>query len=87
MKKLVAIREVSKDRIKVLDGTGGLYQMELIPAGLAGVMSGLALADAMNLVFRLRVANRAEEAFQLYEKFLPFIVFGLQNFELWLLSN
>jgi 2-keto-3-deoxy-L-arabinonate dehydratase len=84
MKKLVAIREVSKDRIKVLDGTGGLYQMELIPAGLAGVMSGLALADALNVVFRLRAANRSEEAFQLYEKFLPFLVFGLQNFELWL---
>jgi dihydrodipicolinate synthase/N-acetylneuraminate lyase len=84
MKKLVAIREVSKDRIKVLDGTGGLYQMELIPTGLAGVMSGLALADALNVVFRLRAANRSEEAFQLYEKFLPFLVFGLQNFELWL---
>ena len=84
MTKLVAIREVSKDRIKVLDGTGGLYLMELIPAGLAGVMSGLALADALNVVFRLRAANRSEEAFQLYEKLLPFIVFGWQNFELWL---
>ena len=80
--KLIAIREVSKDRIKVLDGTGGLYLMDLIPAGLAGVMSGLALADALNVVFRLRAANRADEAFQLYEKLLPFIVFSWQNFRI-----
>jgi 2-keto-3-deoxy-L-arabinonate dehydratase len=82
MTKLVAIREVCQDRIKVLDGTGGLYLLELIPAGLAGVMSGLGYADALNIVFKLRAANRYEDASQLYEKLLPLIVFGAQNFEL-----
>jgi len=82
MTKLIAIREASQDRIKVLDGTGGLYLLELIPAGLIGVMSGLGLADALNLVFKLRTANKCQDAFQLYEKLLPLIVFGAQNFEL-----
>jgi len=82
--KIVAIRAALKDKIKVLDGMAGLYLMELVPAGIVGVMSGLAIADALNVVFRLRAANRSEEAFELYEKLLPFIVFGLQNFELWL---
>lgn len=82
--KIVSIRAAVKDRIKVLDGMAGLYLMELIPAGIVGVMSGLAIADALNLVFKLRAANQSEEAFRLYEKVLPFIVFGLQNFELWL---
>jgi len=82
MTKLIAIREASQDRIKVLDGTGGLYLLELIPAGLFGVMSGLGLADALNLVFKLRTANKCQDAFQLYEKLLPLIVFGAQNFEL-----
>jgi 2-keto-3-deoxy-L-arabinonate dehydratase len=82
--KIVAIRGALKDRIKVLDGMAGLYLMELVPAGIAGVMSGLGIADALNVVFKLRVANRSEEAYKLYEKLLPFIVFGLQNFELWL---
>ena len=82
MTKLVAIREASQDRIKVLDGTGGLYLLELIPAGLAGVMSGLGYADALNVVFKLRADNRYQDASQLYEKLLPLIVFGAQNFEL-----
>ena len=82
--KIVAIRAAVKDRIKVLDGMAGLYLMELIPAGIVGVMSGLAIADALKVVFELRAANKSEEAFNLYQKLLPFIVFGLQNFELWL---
>jgi 4-hydroxy-tetrahydrodipicolinate synthase len=82
--KLRAIREATGDRIGVLDGTGGLYLLELIPAGLCGVMPGLALADALDVVFGRRAANKPGEAFQLYEKLLPRIVFGLQNFELWL---
>jgi 2-keto-3-deoxy-L-arabinonate dehydratase len=82
--KILAIRAAAKDKIKVLEGMAGLYLMELIPAGIVGVMSGLAIADALNVVFRLRAGNRSEEAFEFYEKLLPFIVFGLQNFELWL---
>lgn len=82
--KIVAIREAMKDRVSVLDGMAGLYLMELIPAGIAGVMSGLAIADALDHVFSLRSKNRSDEAFGLYGQLLPFIVFGLQNFELWL---
>ena len=82
--KIGAIREAVKDRVKVLEGMAGLYVMELVPAGIVGVMSGLAVADALNVVFRLRAANKTDEAFVIYEKLLPFIVFGLQNFELWL---
>jgi 2-keto-3-deoxy-L-arabinonate dehydratase len=81
--KLKAIRETTDGKIGVLDGTGGLYLMELIPDGLCGVMPGLALADGVDLVFRRRATNKSAEAFQLYEKLLPRIVFGLQNFELW----
>jgi 4-hydroxy-tetrahydrodipicolinate synthase len=82
--KLKAIQETTDGKIGVLDGTGGLYLMELIPDGLCGVMPGLALADGVDLVFRWRAANKSAEAFQLYEKLLPRIVFGMQNFELWL---
>ena len=82
--KLVAIRAAVKDRVRILEGMAGLYMMELIPAGIVGVMPGLAVADALNVVFRLRAADKSDEAFAIYEKLLPFIVFGLQNFELWL---
>jgi dihydrodipicolinate synthase/N-acetylneuraminate lyase len=82
--KLVAIREATQGWIKVLDGTGGLYLMELIPAGLSGIMPGMGMADGLNSIFALRAANKSEEAFQLYGKLLPYIVFAAQNFELWL---
>jgi 4-hydroxy-tetrahydrodipicolinate synthase len=58
--------------------------MELIPAGLSGIMPGMGMADGLNSIFKLRAANKSEEAFQLYGKLLPFIVFAIQNFELWL---
>lgn len=83
-KKVTAIRDTTKDQIGILEGWGGLYMMELIPAGICGVMPGLALADALNLVFGLRKANHSAKAFQLFEKLLPQIVFALQNFELFL---
>ena len=70
--------------VSVLDGVAGLYLMELVPAGIAGVMSGMAIADALDVVFSLRSTNRSDEAFELYGQLLPFIDFGLQNFELWL---
>jgi 4-hydroxy-tetrahydrodipicolinate synthase len=82
--KVSAIREATKDEIGILEGWGGLYMMELIPAGICGVMPGLAIADILNRAFDLRKANKIAEAFQLYEKVLPQIVFSLQNLELFL---
>jgi 2-keto-3-deoxy-L-arabinonate dehydratase len=82
--KVVAIRSATKEKIRVLEGMAGLYLMELVPAGIVGVMPGLAIADALNVVFTLRAAGKAEEAFAIYEQLLPLIAFSLQNFELWL---
>jgi dihydrodipicolinate synthase/N-acetylneuraminate lyase len=82
--KVRAIRDETKDEIKILEGWGGLYMMELIPSGICGVMPGVAIADILNLVFDLRRANKVAEAFHLYEKVLPQIVFSLQNMELFL---
>jgi 2-keto-3-deoxy-L-arabinonate dehydratase len=82
--KIRAIREATKDKIGVLEGWGGLYMMELIPAGICGVMPGLAIGDILNRVFNLHRATKVEEAVRLYEGVLPQIVFALQNMELFL---
>ena len=82
--KVGAIRKATKNEIGILEGWGGLYMMELIPAGICGVMPGLAIADILNLVFDLRRRNKIAEAIRLYEKVLPQIVFALQNMELFL---
>ena len=85
--KVAAIREATQDRVGVLEGWGGLYMMELIPIGICGLMPGLGMADLLNCVFFLRQKGESGNAFTLYEKVLPHIVFSLQNLELYLYTE
>jgi 4-hydroxy-tetrahydrodipicolinate synthase len=82
--KVRAIREATRDAVGVLEGWGGLYMMELIPAGICGVMPGLSLSDILNRVFDLRRQGQADQAFDLFEKVLPQIFFSLQNMEVYM---
>ena len=84
MTKLVAIREATQDRIKVLDGTGGLYLMELIPAGLSGVMSGWGMADGLNLYSNFGLPTNLRKLSNSTENSCPILSLAIQNFELWL---
>ena len=81
--KIRAIREATDDSVGILEGWGGMYMLELIPVGICGLMPGLALADILNRVFQWRLAGRSTEAFTLFEKVLPQIVFCLQTLELY----
>ena len=82
--KVAGIGEVTHGEVGVLEGWGGLYMMELMPAGICGLMPGLGMADLLQLIFDLRKEHSDTEAFRLYEKVLPHIVFSLQNMELYL---
>lgn len=82
--KITSIRAATQDGVKVLEGWGGLYLMELIPAGICGLMPGLGMADVLNRIFLLRQSGESEKAFDLYGRVLPHIVFSLQNLELYL---
>jgi 2-keto-3-deoxy-L-arabinonate dehydratase len=81
--KVRAIREATSEQIGILEGWGGLYMMELIPAGICGVMPGLGLADLLSRVFHLRKENHSAEAYELFIRVLPQIVFSMQNLELY----
>jgi dihydrodipicolinate synthase/N-acetylneuraminate lyase len=80
--KFKAIIESTKNQIGLMEGWGGLYMMELIPVGIAGVMPGLAVSDILQKVFQLRRSQQSEKAFELFEKVMPQIFFSLQNMEL-----
>ncbi len=67
--------------VKVLEGWGGMYLLDLAPAGIAGVVPGLGPVDLLNRVFRLAQAGRREEASPVFEAVLPQIVYSLQNLE------
>lgn len=79
------IREIIKTteaEIGVLEGWGGLYLLELIPAGIVGVMPGLAVADILQKIFFSRRNGENDKAFELFERVMPQIFFSLQNMEL-----
>ncbi len=76
------IHEASNGRVGVLEGWGGLYMVELIRAGIAGVMPGLGVSDLLALSFRQARANDFDSAYESFMHICPQIVFSLQNLEL-----
>jgi dihydrodipicolinate synthase/N-acetylneuraminate lyase len=80
--KFEEIIKVTDGKIGLFEGWGGLYMLELIPLGIAGVMPGLAVADILQKVFVYRKNGEHERAFDLFEKVMPQIFFSLQNMEL-----
>ncbi|MCC6340780.1 MAG: dihydrodipicolinate synthase family protein [Bryobacterales bacterium] len=80
--KVTAILEATEGGLGVLEGWGGMYTLELVPVGIAGVAPGLALTDLLGRVFRLAREGCGEQARPLFEGILPQILYSLQNMEL-----
>jgi 2-keto-3-deoxy-L-arabinonate dehydratase len=81
--KVEAILEETSAGVGVLEGWGGMYMMQLVPAGICGVMPSLGLADVLGLTFRLLMEGKQEEACDIFQVVLPQISFSLQNMELY----
>jgi len=80
--KFEDIIRTTEGKVGLFEGWGGLYMLELVPLGIAGVMPGLAVADILQKVFTLRKDGQHDNAFDLFEKVMPQIFFSLQNMEL-----
>ena len=80
--KIRAIIQATAGEVGVLEGWGGMYILELIPAGICGVMPGLAVTDLLARVFRLASSGQKNEAYEIFKEVLPQIVFSLQHMEL-----
>lgn len=80
--KFEEVIAVTEGTVGVFEGWGGLYLLELIPVGIAGVMPGLAVADILQKIFSLRKEGKDDKAFELFERVMPQIFFSLQNMEL-----
>lgn len=80
--KFEDIIKKTEGKIGLFEGWGGLYMLELIPLGIAGVMPGLGVSDILQKVFLLRKNGDDKKAFDLFEKVMPQIFFSLQNMEL-----
>jgi 2-keto-3-deoxy-L-arabinonate dehydratase len=80
--KVAAILQATGGNVGVLEGWGGMYMLDLIPAGICGVMPGLGIADLLALVFRRAKGGDDLGAFEVFQGVLPQIVFSLQHMEL-----
>jgi 4-hydroxy-tetrahydrodipicolinate synthase len=80
--KVAAIVSESEGRVGVLEGWGGMYMLELLEAGVCGIMPGLGVADILSRIYALFKAGRKVDAFELHHAVLPQIVYSLQNMEL-----
>ena len=80
--KVVAILEATGGEVGVLESWGGMYMLDLIPAGICGVMPGLAISDVLAKVFQPATHNDLVGAYQVHEGALPQISFSLQHIEL-----
>lgn len=79
--KVREIRARCGDAVGVLEGWGGEYMLELIPAGIVGVMPGLGMIDVLQRVWDLGRAGRSREAYDLFARVHPWIGFSLQSIE------
>jgi len=79
--KVQSILEATHGAVGVIDGWGGTYMLELIDAGICGVMPGLAVSDLLQIIWQNARAGNKDVAYELFQGVLPQITFSLQNLE------
>ena len=79
--KVQRILEVTDGAVGVIDGWGGTYMLELIDAGICGVMPGLAISDLLQAVWDKARAGDKDAAYELFQGVLPQITYSLQSLE------
>jgi 4-hydroxy-tetrahydrodipicolinate synthase len=69
------------DRAAVFGGNGGLYILDCLRAGAAGIAPGLELVDLLVAIHAAEIAGDAERAERLFGLFLPMMVFEMQDID------
>lgn len=81
--RVASIVDATFGEVGVIEGWGGMYLLELVAAGITGVMPSLSLADLLARIFRLAKSGHQQEAYEVFTGTLPQIVYSLQNMELY----
>jgi 4-hydroxy-tetrahydrodipicolinate synthase len=79
--KLTRIRDAEREgrrRIAILIGNGALYYPLELARGADGAMSGFAFPEVLVNVYERFVAGRTEDAFALFDAYLPLIRYEQQ---------
>ena len=72
-----ALRD-GRRRIAILVGNGGLYEPHELARGADGVMTGFAYPELLVEVYERFTAGRTDDAFDLYDAYLPLIRYEQQ---------
>jgi dihydrodipicolinate synthase/N-acetylneuraminate lyase len=79
--KVQSIAGETAGAVGVIDGWGGTYMLELMEAGICGVMPGLGVSDMLHLVWQSARAGNKDAAYEVFQALLPQIVYSLQSLE------
>ena len=71
----------TEGEVGVIDGWGGTFMLELIDAGICGVMPGLGVSDLLQLVWNRARAGEKDAAYEIFQGVLPQITYSLQSLE------
>jgi len=66
-------------KVAILGGLGGVFLLEELMAGAAGVMTGFAYPEALVKIVSLYRAGRVDEASDLFYRFVPLMRFEFQE--------
>jgi 4-hydroxy-tetrahydrodipicolinate synthase len=79
--KIRSIIQATEGRVGVLEGWGGMYLLDLIPAGICGLMPGLGVSDLLQQVWDAVRRHQHDEATATFQTILPQIMYSLQHSE------
>lgn len=77
-----SISAITSGKIKVFSGWGGSYMLELIPAGIAGIMPGISLVDYFIKIWDKAGSGSKNEAMKMFAAISPYLSFSLQHLEM-----
>ena len=72
------IAAMAEDRATILTGLGALYGLYDLESGADGFMTGFAFPEVLQALVRARNAGQHERVQNIYQRFLPLIVFEQQ---------
>ena len=74
-------RSVLGDSFHVFGGNGGVFMLECLRAGAAGIMPGVDTVDAQVKVYEAETSGDNREADRLFSELLPMLVFEMQTID------
>ena len=78
--KIARLRQRQGRRVAILTGNNALYLPQELARGADGPMAGFSHPEMLSEVYRLHASGRAEEAQDVFDRYLPLLAYEGQGF-------